>query len=119
MLDRLAAAFGKSEALRVIWLSDGIDDGNMRLSKYAHFRVDDFELTLRFLDFQMRFVLPGQHDIADAALDKCSRGAACAGVQHRDVKNGFECAHVPSIDLSTVPGAGGEAPRASRRPSPA
>ena len=26
-LDRLAAAFGKSEALRVIWLSDGIDDG--------------------------------------------------------------------------------------------
>ena len=31
------------------------------------------------------------------------------GVQHRDVKNGFECAHVPSIDLSTVPGAGGAA----------
>lgn len=27
------------------------------------------------------------------------------GVQHRDVKSGFECAHVPSIDLSSV-GAG-------------
>ncbi|SCV68416.1 BQ2448_537 [Microbotryum intermedium] len=27
------------------------------------------------------------------------------GVQHRDVKSGFECAHVPSIDLSTVGGA--------------
>ena len=26
-LERLAAAFGKAEALRVIWLSDGIDDG--------------------------------------------------------------------------------------------
>ena len=26
-LDRLAAEFGKTEALRVIWLSDGIDDG--------------------------------------------------------------------------------------------
>lgn len=24
------------------------------------------------------------------------------GVQHRDVKSGFECAHVPSIDLSSV-----------------
>lgn len=24
------------------------------------------------------------------------------GVQHRDVKNGFECAHVPSIDLSSL-----------------
>ncbi|GAA5911929.1 hypothetical protein JCM6882_004718 [Rhodosporidiobolus microsporus] len=29
------------------------------------------------------------------------------GVQHRDVKNGFECAHVPSIDLSSVGGGGG------------
>lgn len=28
------------------------------------------------------------------------------GVQHRDVKNGFECAHVPSIDLSSVGGGG-------------
>ncbi|GAA5974491.1 hypothetical protein JCM21900_005831 [Sporobolomyces salmonicolor] len=31
------------------------------------------------------------------------------GVQHRDVKNGFECAHVPSIDLSSVGGGGGAA----------
>lgn len=29
------------------------------------------------------------------------------GVQHRDVKNGFECAHVPSIDLSSFGGGGG------------
>ncbi|GAA6040739.1 hypothetical protein JCM8097_003273, partial [Rhodosporidiobolus ruineniae] len=29
------------------------------------------------------------------------------GVQHHDVKNGFECAHVPSIDLSSVGGGGG------------
>jgi len=29
------------------------------------------------------------------------------GVQHRDVKNGFECAHVPSIDLSSFGNAGG------------
>ncbi|GAA6000382.1 uncharacterized protein JCM10292_001486 [Rhodotorula paludigena] len=29
------------------------------------------------------------------------------GVQHRDVKNGFECAHVPSIDLSSFGGASG------------
>ncbi|GAA6010353.1 hypothetical protein JCM10207_005188 [Rhodosporidiobolus poonsookiae] len=29
------------------------------------------------------------------------------GVQHRDVKNGFECAHAPSIDLSSVGGGGG------------
>ncbi|GAA5875791.1 hypothetical protein JCM16303_003997 [Sporobolomyces ruberrimus] len=29
------------------------------------------------------------------------------GVQHRDVKNGFECVHVPSIDLSSFGGAGG------------
>ncbi len=28
------------------------------------------------------------------------------GVEHRDVKNGYECAHVPSIDLSSLPGAG-------------
>ncbi|GAA5971023.1 hypothetical protein JCM3765_002766 [Sporobolomyces pararoseus] len=27
------------------------------------------------------------------------------GVQHRDVKNGFECVHVPSIDLSSFGGA--------------
>ncbi|GAA5979993.1 hypothetical protein JCM10908_001492 [Rhodotorula pacifica] len=26
------------------------------------------------------------------------------GVQHRDVKNGYECAHVPSIDLSSLGG---------------
>ncbi|BGP36933.1 Serine/threonine-protein kinase [Rhodotorula kratochvilovae] len=26
------------------------------------------------------------------------------GVQHRDIKNGFECAHVPSIDLSSFGG---------------
>lgn len=31
------------------------------------------------------------------------------GVQHRDVKSGFECAHVPSIDLSSV-GAGKKDP---------
>ncbi|GAA5862879.1 hypothetical protein JCM1840_002310 [Sporobolomyces johnsonii] len=31
------------------------------------------------------------------------------GVQHRDVKNGFECAHVPSIDLSSVGGGGASA----------
>ncbi|GAA5839620.1 hypothetical protein JCM11251_003560 [Rhodosporidiobolus azoricus] len=31
------------------------------------------------------------------------------GVQHRDVKNGFECVHVPSIDLSSVGGGGGAA----------
>ncbi|GAA5853398.1 hypothetical protein JCM8547_002439 [Rhodosporidiobolus lusitaniae] len=34
------------------------------------------------------------------------------GVQHRDVKNGFECAHVPSIDLSSV-GSGGGAGQAA------
>ncbi|KAK4058217.1 Serine/threonine-protein kinase [Microbotryomycetes sp. JL221] len=28
------------------------------------------------------------------------------GVQHRDVKSGFECAHVPSIDLASVGGGG-------------
>ncbi|GAA5974004.1 hypothetical protein JCM11641_008207 [Rhodosporidiobolus odoratus] len=33
------------------------------------------------------------------------------GVQHRDVKNGFECAHVPSIDLSSVGGGGAAGPK--------
>lgn len=28
------------------------------------------------------------------------------GVQHRDIKAGFECAHAPSIDLSSVGRAG-------------
>lgn len=31
------------------------------------------------------------------------------GVQHKDVKGGFECAHVPSIDLSSVGGGGDKA----------
>ncbi|KAL8286809.1 hypothetical protein RQP46_004337 [Phenoliferia psychrophenolica] len=36
------------------------------------------------------------------------------GVQHRDVKSGFECAHVPSIDLSSV----GKNPSVAVPPTP-
>jgi len=66
------------------------DHRHRRLRQDADRRHDDLELALaQFVDGQEGLVLPGQQDIADAALDEGGGRTTGAGVEDRDVAEQF------------------------------
>src|SRR6185312_4000538 len=63
-----------------------VDDRDRRLSEDAQRGNDDLELVgTQLLDRQLGFILPGDEDVADAALDERRRRTASTRVEHRDV----------------------------------
>src|SRR6478609_130645 len=58
---------------------------NRRLGEDAERGGDDLDLVLGLGERKVGFVLPGQEDVADAALHERGGGPAGAGVQHRNV----------------------------------
>ena len=50
-----------------------VDDGNMGFGPDTDGGIDDVEISLGFLHFQARFVLPGEMDVADLPLDEGCR----------------------------------------------
>ena len=77
---------GLGRLARALRVDVGVDDRDGRLGQDALARDDDLELVLaELLEHEEGLVLPGEEDIANAALGKGGGRTARTGVEHRNV----------------------------------